>query len=76
VTTEYLILKKLRDFPDGPLVMTLPSNAGDVGLIPGGGAKIPHALGLKNQNMNNRSKIVTNSIKTLQMVHIKKKNLK
>ena len=54
--------------------MTLPSNAGDVGLIPGGGAKIPHALGLKNQNMNNRSKIVTNSIKTLQMVHIKKKN--
>ena len=53
--------------------MTLPSNAGDVGLIPGGGAKIPHALGPKNQNMNNRSKIVINSIKTLQMVHIKKK---
>ena len=54
--------------------MTLPSNAGDVGLIPGRGAKIPHALGPKNQNMNNRSKIVTNSIKTLQMVHINNNN--
>ena len=56
--------------------MTLPSNAGDVGLIPGGGAKIPHALGPKNKNMNNRSKIVTNSINTLKRVHIKKKKKK
>ena len=25
----------LRDFPGGPVVKNLPSNAGDVGLIPG-----------------------------------------
>ena len=44
-------------------------------LIPG--AKIPQASWLKNQNIkNSRSNIVTNSIKTLKMVHIKKKILK
>ena len=26
---------KIRDFPDSPVVKTLPSNAGDPGLIPG-----------------------------------------
>ena len=31
------------DFPGGPVVKTLPSNAGRVGSIPGQGAKIPHA---------------------------------
>ena len=47
--------------------MTLPSNAGDVGLIPGGGAKIPHALGPKKpeheqqkQNCNKFNKDFTN----------------
>ena len=30
------------DFPGGPMVKTLPSNAGIVGSIPGQGAKIPH----------------------------------
>ena len=33
------------DFPSGPVVKNPPSNAGDVGSIPGGGAKIPHAVG-------------------------------
>ena len=33
-----------RDFPGHPVVKTLPSNAGGAGLIPGQGAKIPHAL--------------------------------
>ena len=33
--------------------------------------KIPHASQLKTQNINNRSNIVTDSIKTLQMVHVK-----
>ena len=33
------------DFPGGPVVKNPPSNAGDVGLIPGGGTKIPHAAG-------------------------------
>ena len=35
----------LRDFPGGPVVKNPPSNAGDVGLIPGWGTKIPHAAG-------------------------------
>ena len=32
-----------RDIPGGPVVRTLPSNAGDMGSIPGQGTKIPHA---------------------------------
>ena len=36
-------MKSCRDFPGGPMVKTLPSNAGDVGLIPGREAKIPYA---------------------------------
>ena len=36
---------RLRDLPDGPVVKNLPSNLGDVGLIPGQGTKIPHATG-------------------------------
>ena len=34
-----------KDFPGGPVVKNPPSNAGDVGLIPGWGTKIPHAMG-------------------------------
>ena len=34
-----------RDFPGGPVVKNLPSNAGDVGSIPGWGAKILHVVG-------------------------------
>ena len=34
-----------KDFPGGPMVKNLPSNVGDMGLIPGQGTKIPHALG-------------------------------
>ena len=37
-------LKIFGDFPGGPVVKNLPSNAGDEGLIPGLGTKIPHAL--------------------------------
>ena len=33
-----------RDFPGGPVVKNPPFNAGDVGLIPGQGTKIPHAV--------------------------------
>ena len=33
------------DFPGGPVVKNPPYNAGDVGLIPGQGTKIPHATG-------------------------------
>ena len=37
--------KKKRDFPGGPVVKNPPSSAGDAGLIPGWGTKIPHAAG-------------------------------
>ena len=33
------------DFLGGPVVKNLPTNAGDAGLIPGRGTKIPHAAG-------------------------------
>ena len=62
-----------RDFSGGPVVKTLPSIAGDMGLISGQRAKIPHASWPRNQNINNRSNSITNSIKTLKMVHIKEK---
>ena len=32
-----------RDFPCGPVVKSPTCNAGDAGLIPGPGTKIPHA---------------------------------
>ena len=59
------------DFAGGPVVKTLPSNAGGAGSIPGWGAKIPQASRPKNK-IKNRSRIVANSIKTLKIVHIKK----
>ena len=45
------------------------------GSIPGREAKIPHTSQSKKQSIlkKRRSDIVTNSIKTLKMVHIKKK---
>ena len=54
------------------MAKTSPSNVGCVDSTPGQGAKMPHALQPKNQNRNN---IVTNSIKTLRIVHIKKKKI-
>ena len=33
----------MGDSPGGPVVKTLPSNAGDVGSIPGQEAKVSHA---------------------------------
>ena len=36
------------------MVKTLPSSAGAAGSIPGQGAKIPHASGLKNQNIEQK----------------------
>ena len=56
------------------MVKALPSNAGSVGSFPGQRTKIPHASWPKNQNINKRSNIVTNSIMTFKMVYIKKKN--
>ena len=58
------------------MVKILLFKAGGVGLIPGQGAKTPHAPQPKDKNINNRSNNVTNSIKTFKMGHIKKKYLK
>ena len=46
--------QKHRDFPGGPVVKTSPSSAGGAGLIPGPGAKIPHASRPKNQNIKQK----------------------
>ena len=40
---DYISIKlKERDFPDGTVVKTLPSNTGGAGKIHGQGGKIPH----------------------------------
>lgn len=62
----------------GPVVESLPSNSGGVGLIFGQGAKIPHTLQQKKKNTKtkpkiNASNIVRYSVKTLRMFHINKK---
>ena len=44
----------MRDFPGGPVVKTLPSNAGGVDSIPGWGADIPHTSGPKKQNIKQK----------------------
>ena len=49
---------------------TPPSKAQGVGSIPGQGAKIPHALQPKIQNIKDKN-IVINSTKTLKIAHIK-----
>ena len=56
------IIMLRRDFPGGPGVKTLPSNAGDAGSIPGQGAKIPHCF--VDKKPKGRSNVVTNPIKT------------
>ena len=49
-----LRLRSFKDFSGGPVGKTSPSNAGDVGSIPGWGAKITHALGPKPQNTKHK----------------------
>ena len=51
------------------MVKTLRSNAGSMVSIPGWGTKIPHASRTEKQNLKH---IVTDLIKTLKMVHMKK----
>lgn len=49
------------------MLKTFPSSAEGVGSMPGGGAKIPYASLPSNQNIHNRSNLVTNLIKALKM---------
>ena len=50
----HLLKSTFWDFPGGPVVKTLSSNAGSAGSIPGRGAKIPHASRPKNQNLKQK----------------------
>ena len=70
MVTEVVISgrSKWGDFPGGPVVKTLSSDAGGTGPIPGWGAKIPHASWPKNQNR--KQKQYSNKLKTLKMVHV------
>ena len=61
----------LRDFPGDPVVKTSPSNAGGEGSIPGRELRSHMSQGQKTKTQN-RSNLVTDSVKTLKMVHIKK----
>ena len=63
----------MEDFPKSPLVKISLLNSRGAGSFPYGEAKIPHASQPKNQNINNKSNIITNSMKTLEMVSIQKK---
>ena len=51
----FLKYKTNGDFPGGPVVKTLPSNAGGTGSIPVWGAKIPHAFWPRNQNIKTKA---------------------
>ena len=44
LTYMWNLEKQNRDFPGGPVVKTLLSNAGGAGLIPGQGAKNTHTV--------------------------------
>ena len=57
----------MEDFFSGPVVRTLPFNAGNADLIPGWEAKIPYALWQKKKKRTKtqkKSNFLTNSIKT------------
>ena len=64
------------DFPGGPVVKTLPSNAGGVGLIPGQRNKLPHASWPKNQNIKQKQYCNKFNKDLKKMVHIKKIKIK
>ena len=71
-----MVKRQPRDFPGGPVVKTSASNAGGAGPIPGQGAKIPHALRPKNQNIKQKQYCNKFNKDFKKMVHIKKKLFK
>ena len=68
--------RQAGNFAAGPAVRTSPFNAGGVGSTPGQGAKTPHASWPENPKHKTRSNPVTNSVKTLTIVHVKIKTNK
>ena len=71
--SSYLQNGYKRNFPGAPVAKTSPSNAGGTGLIPGWGARIPHASWQKKNKTMDRNNVVADLIKTLKMAHLKKK---
>ena len=49
---DYLLHKKNRSFPGGPVVKNPPCSAADTGLIPGQGTNIAHASETKPECQN------------------------
>ena len=47
----------MLDFPGGPVIKNPPSDARDVGSIPGRGTKIPHAAGQLSPRATTREKL-------------------
>ena len=60
------------DFPGSPVVKISPANAGSGDLIPGWGAKIPHALWPKKQNIKQKQ-YCNKFSRDFKMVYIQKK---
>ena len=56
VIREIQIKTTMRDFPVCPVVENLSCNAGDAGLIPGQGIKIPRAAGQLSPRAATREK--------------------
>ena len=54
IPLSFLSYSKAENFPGGPVVKNLASNAGDAGLIPGQGTKIPHASAQLSRNATTR----------------------
>ena len=47
-------IRKMRDFPDAPVVRTSPFKAGGLGVVPCGGAKTSYAWRPKSQNIKQK----------------------
>ena len=65
----------MQDFPGGPVVKTLPSNAGGMDSILDQGAEIPHASQPKNQNIKKKLKQYCNKFNKDFKNGLHKKNL-
>ena len=61
------------DFPGSPVVKASPSNEGGVDLIPGQGAKIPHILRPKHQNIKEKQYCNKFNKDSKNVVHVEKK---
>ena len=66
IETIMVLKEKLGDFPGGPVVNILTSNAGVAGLIPGQGTKIPHASQPKTQNIKQKKQCCNKFSKDLK----------